>query len=182
MEETALAVEALATLLLSDEWNQRPLTVETAENAVSASTVSLPPRGLTQSLQSQSLTTSRNPDDDRSVESGSTATTHDACFSDGNSGEAAGAALENAVNHANTGGGKERSQQAIIRGIDFLLRAIDRNQHRLPWPIGFYFAKLWYHERLYPLIFSTSALAKYLQWVEQKPVAADPPEMTRVET
>ncbi|MCH7687840.1 MAG: hypothetical protein IH899_14345 [Planctomycetes bacterium] len=25
-------------------------------------------------------------------------------------------------------------------------------------PIGFYFAKLWYFERLYPLIFTTSAL------------------------
>ena len=27
-------------------------------------------------------------------------------------------------------------------------------------PIGFYFAKLWYFERLYPLIFATSALRR----------------------
>ena len=33
----------------------------------------------------------------------------------------------------------------------------------MPWPIGFYFAKLWYHERLYPLIFTTTALGKYLR-------------------
>jgi squalene-hopene/tetraprenyl-beta-curcumene cyclase len=29
-----------------------------------------------------------------------------------------------------------------------------------PWPIGLYFAKLWYYERLYPPIFAVSALAK----------------------
>jgi squalene-hopene/tetraprenyl-beta-curcumene cyclase len=27
-------------------------------------------------------------------------------------------------------------------------------------PIGFYFAKLWYFERLYPLIWTTGALGK----------------------
>ncbi len=31
-----------------------------------------------------------------------------------------------------------------------------------PAPIGFYFAKLWYFERLYPQIFTVSALGKYL--------------------
>ena len=28
-------------------------------------------------------------------------------------------------------------------------------------PIGFYFAKLWYFERLYPLIFTVGALGAY---------------------
>jgi squalene-hopene/tetraprenyl-beta-curcumene cyclase len=31
---------------------------------------------------------------------------------------------------------------------------------REPSPIGFYFAKLWYAERLYPLIFTAAALGK----------------------
>lgn len=31
---------------------------------------------------------------------------------------------------------------------------------REPAPIGFYFAKLWYYERLYPLIFTVGALGK----------------------
>jgi squalene-hopene/tetraprenyl-beta-curcumene cyclase len=29
-------------------------------------------------------------------------------------------------------------------------------------PIGFYFAKLWYYERLYPLIFTVAALGQAL--------------------
>ena len=29
-----------------------------------------------------------------------------------------------------------------------------------PSPIGFYFAKLWYFERLYPLIFTVGALGR----------------------
>jgi hypothetical protein len=31
-------------------------------------------------------------------------------------------------------------------------------------PIGLYFAKLWYYERLYPLIFATAALGRVLLW------------------
>ena len=27
-----------------------------------------------------------------------------------------------------------------------------------PTPIGFYFAKLWYYERLYPMVFTVAAL------------------------
>lgn len=34
---------------------------------------------------------------------------------------------------------------------------------RNPSPIGFYFAKLWYFERLYPLIFATAGLRRYCQ-------------------
>ena len=52
---------------------------------------------------------------------------------------------------------------AIIRGIEFLLESVDNGHYRMPWPIGFYFAKLWYHEKLYPLIFATTALGKYLR-------------------
>ncbi|MCH1438491.1 MAG: squalene--hopene cyclase [Rubripirellula sp.] len=66
-------------------------------------------------------------------------------------------------------GGTKAMSQAIINGVEFLLDSVDQKRHRLPWPIGFYFAKLWYHERLYPLIFTTGALGTYLQLAADKP-------------
>jgi squalene-hopene/tetraprenyl-beta-curcumene cyclase len=39
-----------------------------------------------------------------------------------------------------------------------------------PSPIGFYFAKLWYFERLYPLIFLVSALgAAHADAIQMQP-------------
>jgi squalene-hopene/tetraprenyl-beta-curcumene cyclase len=61
------------------------------------------------------------------------------------------------------GGGNQRHREAIIRGVDFLIESVAQGRHRVPWPIGFYFAKLWYHEELYPLIFATTALGNYMQ-------------------
>ncbi len=49
-------------------------------------------------------------------------------------------------------------QAALLRGIDWLIRAVETGRHRLAAPIGLYFAKLWYYERLYPVIFTVSAL------------------------
>jgi squalene-hopene/tetraprenyl-beta-curcumene cyclase len=47
----------------------------------------------------------------------------------------------------------------IIRGLNWLSESICLGYHRTSWPIGFYFAKLWYYEKLYPTIFSTAALS-----------------------
>ena len=47
---------------------------------------------------------------------------------------------------------------AAIHGVNWLIEKTDSGQHFLPAPIGFYFAKLWYFERDYPLIFTTAAL------------------------
>ncbi len=44
------------------------------------------------------------------------------------------------------------------RGIAWLLDAVERDQFTETTPIGFYFAKLWYFERLYPIIFTVAAL------------------------
>ena len=52
---------------------------------------------------------------------------------------------------------------AILRGVDFLAQSVEDRRHQVAWPIGFYFAKLWYHERLYPLIFTAAALGKVLR-------------------
>ena len=47
---------------------------------------------------------------------------------------------------------------AIVRGSEWLILRVENGEWREPSPIGFYFAKLWYFERLYPLIFSVGAL------------------------
>jgi squalene-hopene/tetraprenyl-beta-curcumene cyclase len=54
------------------------------------------------------------------------------------------------------------SNQAIIRGTEFLIQAARHRLFDVPWPIGFYFAKLWYYENLYPLIYTVSALSHFL--------------------
>ena len=47
---------------------------------------------------------------------------------------------------------------AIRRRAEWLIERIERDEWQKPSPIGFYFARLWYYEELYPLIFSTAAL------------------------
>ena len=48
---------------------------------------------------------------------------------------------------------------AVQDGLQWLVAAVEEGRHRVPSPIGFYFAKLWYYEELYPLVFTVSALA-----------------------
>jgi squalene-hopene/tetraprenyl-beta-curcumene cyclase len=49
---------------------------------------------------------------------------------------------------------------ASARGAAWIIEATKGGQETPPSPIGFYFAKLWYYERLYPLIFAADALAR----------------------
>lgn len=49
---------------------------------------------------------------------------------------------------------------ALARGVDWIVQATARGTTFVPAPIGFYFAKLWYYEELYPLIFTVAALGK----------------------
>jgi squalene-hopene/tetraprenyl-beta-curcumene cyclase len=46
------------------------------------------------------------------------------------------------------------SHPAALRGLTWLMDRVEDGTWREPAPIGFYFARLWYFERLYPLIFS----------------------------
>lgn len=64
--------------------------------------------------------------------------------------------------------GDPQSQAAAQRGVDWLIAAVESDCVNKSWPIGFYFAKLWYFEKLYPLIFATAALGKALQVNENK--------------
>jgi squalene-hopene/tetraprenyl-beta-curcumene cyclase len=49
---------------------------------------------------------------------------------------------------------------AVERGLAWLVDAVESGRFREPSPIGFYFAKLWYFEKLYPLIFTAAALGR----------------------
>ncbi|HXD87127.1 MAG TPA: prenyltransferase/squalene oxidase repeat-containing protein [Urbifossiella sp.] len=49
---------------------------------------------------------------------------------------------------------------AVERGLAWLVEAVESGRFREPSPIGFYFAKLWYYEKLYPLIFTVAALGR----------------------
>ncbi|HPD14674.1 MAG TPA: prenyltransferase/squalene oxidase repeat-containing protein [Planctomycetota bacterium] len=54
-------------------------------------------------------------------------------------------------------------QPAIASGARWLLERTDGGRSFAPSPIGLYFAKLWYYERLYPLIFAVGALGRVLE-------------------
>jgi squalene-hopene/tetraprenyl-beta-curcumene cyclase len=49
---------------------------------------------------------------------------------------------------------------AADRGAAWLAARVVSGEWREPAPIGFYFAKLWYYERLYPMIWTAGALGK----------------------
>jgi squalene-hopene/tetraprenyl-beta-curcumene cyclase len=51
-------------------------------------------------------------------------------------------------------------QTPLSEGLQWLTDAVLADRHRQSTPIGYYFAKLWYHEKLYPLIFAVAALGR----------------------
>ena len=51
-------------------------------------------------------------------------------------------------------------EPAIRRGAAWLTDRIEAGTWRRPAPIGFYFAKLWYFEELYPVVFTVAALGR----------------------
>jgi squalene-hopene/tetraprenyl-beta-curcumene cyclase len=61
--------------------------------------------------------------------------------------------------HAIAGEGSAESDEAALRGVDWLIAATHEGRDTPPVPIGLYFARLWYYEELYPLIFSLGALS-----------------------
>jgi squalene-hopene/tetraprenyl-beta-curcumene cyclase len=48
--------------------------------------------------------------------------------------------------------------KAVSQGLTWLATAVELDAHRRPAVLGFYPGKIWYHERLYPLVFSVEAL------------------------
>ncbi len=54
----------------------------------------------------------------------------------------------------------ESIEQAVSKGVEWLIQRTDQGKKMVPTPIGFYFAKLWYFEELYPRIFTVAALER----------------------
>jgi squalene-hopene/tetraprenyl-beta-curcumene cyclase len=52
---------------------------------------------------------------------------------------------------------------AYQRGLDWLLESVESDRFLQSSPIGLYFAKLWYYEDLYPIIFTASALRRAVE-------------------
>ncbi len=61
---------------------------------------------------------------------------------------------------------------AVQLGLTWLVEAVEREQPLQPSAIGFYFAKLWYYEKLYPQIFATQALASACRKFSAEPMSA----------
>jgi squalene-hopene/tetraprenyl-beta-curcumene cyclase len=53
-----------------------------------------------------------------------------------------------------------QTRSALLRGTTWLTDRVESGAWTEPAPIGFYFAKLWYYEKLYPLIFAVGALGR----------------------
>jgi squalene-hopene/tetraprenyl-beta-curcumene cyclase len=56
--------------------------------------------------------------------------------------------------------------RAVANGLAWLAGAVEQDVHRQGTVIGFSFAKLWYHERLYPLVFAEFALNRAIRRLE----------------
>ncbi|NQT88482.1 squalene--hopene cyclase [bacterium] len=54
--------------------------------------------------------------------------------------------------------------EAVRRGVAWLVECTERGTAFPAAPIGFYFARLWYYEKLYPLIFTVGALRQASEW------------------
>jgi squalene-hopene/tetraprenyl-beta-curcumene cyclase len=60
---------------------------------------------------------------------------------------------------------------AVRAGAAWLIERVETGRWREPAPVGFYFARLWYFERLYPMIFTVAALRETVAWLEASPDA-----------
>ena len=67
-------------------------------------------------------------------------------------------------------------QDVISQGLNWLTVRVQQGTYRENSPIGFYFAKLWYHERLYPLVFAAAALGRAVRHGTLRQVSAPSPE------
>ena len=57
---------------------------------------------------------------------------------------------------------------AVNQGAAWLFMRVNEGTVQRASPIGFYFAKLWYFEALYPTIFAAVGLIKWQRWSEKK--------------
>jgi squalene-hopene/tetraprenyl-beta-curcumene cyclase len=60
-----------------------------------------------------------------------------------------------------------QAYEAVQRGLEWLTPQVEAERYRKASPIGFYFAKLWYFEKLYPMIFCVAALGRAVRYQRQ---------------
>ena len=51
-------------------------------------------------------------------------------------------------------------ERGVSRGLTWLTNAVEQDLHRQPAVVGYYLARIWYYERLYPLAFAAGALSR----------------------
>src|SRR5262249_36843510 len=78
-----------------------------------------------------------------------------------------------AIGRISSSGPADRIARSAERGVRWLLDTIGDAASDAS-PIGLYFARLWYYEELYPLIFSLDGLARARSAAEVVRVGADP--------
>jgi len=54
----------------------------------------------------------------------------------------------------------EAARQQVVKGANWLMGKVESGDWLNASPIGFYFARLWYYEKTYPLIFTVAALSR----------------------
>ena len=71
---------------------------------------------------------------------------------------------------------RQKYAAAVDRGLGWLVERVERGEHKESSPIGFYFAKLWYYEELYPLIFTVSTLRVAVSTLRTALTTLHPPD------
>jgi squalene-hopene/tetraprenyl-beta-curcumene cyclase len=63
---------------------------------------------------------------------------------------------------------------AVSAGLTWLAASVEQDAHRRPAVIGFSLSKIWYHERLYPLVLAAGAFSRASRLLAPQPHAAAP--------
>ena len=74
-----------------------------------------------------------------------------------------------ALAEAWTATGRAEHAAPLAAGARWLVEHTDAGRSFPPAPIGFYFAKLWYYEELYPIIFTAAALGRAARALADRP-------------
>ena len=75
-------------------------------------------------------------------------------------------AIDGLCAYAQVTGGDPDVTTAIAYGAAWLAEATEEGRSFPASPIGLYFAKLWYSEKLYPIVFASAALEKALPYCQ----------------
>ncbi len=76
----------------------------------------------------------------------------------------------------------QATEAAVNRGLPWLVQQVEAGGLNNPTPIGFYFAKLWYFEKLYPMIFTVAALGRALRKLSNRPTGGLTPTVRQEHT